>query len=101
MPSPTFTLVQSYELPGGTVHHFDLFRLSSAEEAIELGIEEALADGISLIEWPDRVSGLLPAGHLEVALAMGGTRASRRLRLTGRGDWPERLAPAFAEARLG
>ena len=101
VPSPTFTLVQAYELPGGTVHHFDLFRLSSSEEAIELGIEEAFADGISLIEWPDRVSGLLPAGHLEVAFAMGGTTASRRVRLTGQGNWPERLASAFAEARLG
>jgi len=53
---PTFTLVQTYESSAGTIWHFDLYRLSRPDEAYELGIEEALTDGISLIEWPDRAA---------------------------------------------
>src|SRR5690606_10732392 len=49
VPSPTFTLVQTYEIPGGAVWHFDLYRLSQPEEAGELGLDEALTDGIVLI----------------------------------------------------
>src|SRR6266700_1981101 len=60
VPSPTFTLVQTYELPGGAVWHFDLYRLHSPEEAWELGIEEAFHAGIALIEWPERLGSLLP-----------------------------------------
>ncbi|HEY1259264.1 MAG TPA: tRNA (adenosine(37)-N6)-threonylcarbamoyltransferase complex ATPase subunit type 1 TsaE, partial [Stellaceae bacterium] len=52
VPSPTFTLVQTYQAETVSIWHFDLYRLQAPEEAWELGIEEALADGISLIEWP-------------------------------------------------
>ena len=55
VPSPTFTLVQSYYLNPTTVHHFDLYRLEKSEDAFELGIEELFVDGISLIEWPERL----------------------------------------------
>jgi len=54
VPSPTFTLVQSYETPGLTVHHFDLYRIEDKSELRELGLEEAKEDGAVLIEWPDR-----------------------------------------------
>lgn len=65
VPSPTFTLVQMYDgetknHPVLTVWHFDLYRLKSADEIYELGFEEALADGVSLIEWPERAEKLLP-----------------------------------------
>src|SRR5437016_9040493 len=53
VPSPTFTLVQLYELGDATVWHFDGYRLRHPEEAWELGIEDAFCDGISLIEWPE------------------------------------------------
>src|SRR4051812_13695997 len=53
--SPTFTLVQTYEAPDAVIWHFDLYRLNDPEEALELGFEEALAAGISLIEWPERL----------------------------------------------
>ena len=50
VPSPTFTLVQTYETPTALVWHFDLYRLKDPQEAVELGIEDALSDGIVLIE---------------------------------------------------
>lgn len=61
VPSPTFTLVQLYDAPTGeTWWHFDLYRLTTPEEALELGLEDALAEGISLIEWPQRLGAWLP-----------------------------------------
>jgi len=79
VPSPTFTLVQVYELTRFAVWHFDLYRLKRPEEAWELGLEDALANGVSLIEWPERLGALLPADRLDVALAptpTGGRRAA-------------------------
>ena len=55
VPSPTFTLVQIYQTDAVAIWHFDLYRLDAAEEAWELGIEEAFASGVSLIEWPERL----------------------------------------------
>ena len=98
VPSPTFTLVQVYALPGSHVWHFDLYRLRQAEEAWELGIEDAFRDGISLIEWPERLGALLPARRLEVALDFGGTPEARCATLSGAGDWAERLAAIGAAA---
>jgi tRNA threonylcarbamoyladenosine biosynthesis protein TsaE len=91
VPSPTFTLVQVYELSDVPVWHFDLYRLSNAEDAWELGIEEAFADAISLIEWPDRLGALLPSARLDLHLSVDDRSNARRARLTGHGDWPARL----------
>ncbi len=60
VPSPTFTLLQTYEAPEFEIYHFDLYRLKSAEEIFEIGVEEALYSGVSLIEWPDKMAGYLP-----------------------------------------
>ncbi len=68
VPSPTFTLVQVYERIPCAVWHFDLYRLHCPEEAYELGIDEAFCDGLSLIEWPERLGSLLPPGALGVQL---------------------------------
>ena len=65
VPSPTFNLMLDYESPRGPIRHFDLFRLASADEAYELGIEEAFAEALVLIEWPDRIAGLLPDERLD------------------------------------
>jgi len=92
VPSPTFTLVQTYDSPAGSIWHFDLYRLARPAEAYELGIEEAFAGGIALIEWPDRLAGLLPAERLDIDLAYGDRPTARRARLTGRGRWAPRLA---------
>ena len=92
VPSPTFTLVQIYDLPGGAVWHFDLYRLRRPEEAWELGIEDAFHDAISLIEWPERIAALLPAARLDIALAYAASRTARRATLSAGGTWPRRLA---------
>lgn len=60
VPSPTFTLVQSYETPDFEIYHFDLYRIKSAEEVFELGMEDALYQGVCLIEWPEKMGGYLP-----------------------------------------
>ncbi|HZH26397.1 MAG TPA: tRNA (adenosine(37)-N6)-threonylcarbamoyltransferase complex ATPase subunit type 1 TsaE [Azospirillaceae bacterium] len=77
VPSPTFTLVQTYDTPAGTVWHFDLYRLSGPDEVFELGWEEALAGGIALVEWPDRLGTLLPARRIDVTLESTGPEARR------------------------
>lgn len=92
VPSPTFTLVQTYDLPSGTIWHFDLYRLERPDDVRELGIDEAFADGISLVEWPDRLGETLPADRLEIALAYGDRAQERRAVLTGFGNWGERVA---------
>lgn len=90
VPSPTFTLVQTYDPPDGpAVWHVDLYRLEQPEEAIELGLEDAFADAVSLIEWPDRLGPYLPARRLDLTLTHAGD--GRRASLAGGGDWPARL----------
>jgi tRNA threonylcarbamoyladenosine biosynthesis protein TsaE len=91
VPSPTFTLVQTYETEAGPVYHFDMYRLEKPEDAFELGVDDAFADAISLVEWPDRLGTLLPSRRLDIALAYGAAQTARRATLTGHGDWPERL----------
>lgn len=90
VPSPTFTLVQTYDTERGDVWHFDLYRLETPEEALELGIEDAFHDAISLIEWPERLGPYLPRGRLDVHIMIVSDTA-RRVRLTAHGDWIERL----------
>lgn len=71
VPSPTYTLVQTYDTRAGAVWHFDLYRLDGADAVVELGWEEAAA-GIRLVEWPDRLGRLTPADALRVTLATAG-----------------------------
>ncbi len=73
VPSPSYTLVQTYEARDGTpLWHADLHRLPGPEEAWELGLADAFADAICLIEWPDRLGPLTPAGALRLTLAPEG-----------------------------
>lgn len=71
IPSPTYTLVQSYETPAGPVWHADLHRLGDPEEALETGLLDAAAEAVLLIEWPERLGPLTPARHLAIALDLG------------------------------
>ena len=91
VPSPTFTLVQAYQAPerGLTIWHFDLYRLSHPDELVELGWEDALAEGLALVEWPERAGDALPESALWVELSEQGD--GRVARLIGNGAWRKRL----------
>ncbi|MEJ1995428.1 MAG: tRNA (adenosine(37)-N6)-threonylcarbamoyltransferase complex ATPase subunit type 1 TsaE [Limibacillus sp.] len=92
VPSPSFTLVQTYERAAGPVWHIDLYRLERPEDCWELGLEEAFAEAISLIEWPERLGPLLPEHALSVRMEIA--EDSRHVRLEGPDPWPARLAEA-------
>ena len=93
IPSPTFTLVQTYEpQSGGTIMHFDLYRLEMPEEALDLGIEDAFVDAICLIEWPQRLGPFLPRTALAVSLsAIDGASDARMISIAGGGRWADLL----------
>lgn len=91
VPSPTFTLVQTYERDPAPVWHVDLYRIEDPAEVHELGLSEAFAEGITLLEWPDRLGEGLPAAALNVVLTFDASGQGRRARLQGGGDWPARL----------
>lgn len=95
VPSPTFTLVQTYDFPRATLWHFDLYRIERPDDALELGIEEAFAEGIALIEWPERLGPLLPARRIAVRIAFGAAPDSRRFEISAPGEAGARLAGAF------
>lgn len=91
VPSPTFTLVQPYPMNGVTVYHMDLYRLEHAEEALELGVEDAFAEDITLIEWPDRLGDLLPPDNLAINFLPGASPESRNALVEPHGGWRDRL----------
>ncbi len=90
VPSPTFTLVQFDEAPDFPLAHFDLYRLSSASEAYEIGLDEALEDGAALIEWPERLEEDLPQDRLDIVFDSDHERGGRRVRLVPHGSWEGR-----------
>ncbi len=86
VPSPSYTLVQTYDAPLGPVHHFDLWRLEGPAAVAELGWEDA-REGVVLVEWPDRLGALRPGDALVVELSHGDGEARQAI-LQG---WPDRL----------
>ena len=110
IPSPSFTLVQSYELADGTpLWHLDLYRVESPEEAMALGLDDAFIDAVCLIEWPDRLAKLLPKTNLSVHLTIpdtaivgdnGETGAPRLADITAPPYWAERLTAIIAKTHL-
>lgn len=86
VPSPTFTLVQTYDTPRGLVYHYDLWRLTGPAAMAELGWDDAM-DEIVLVEWPDRLGHLTPPHALTLTLRTTGDD-SREATLTG---WPDRI----------
>jgi tRNA threonylcarbamoyladenosine biosynthesis protein TsaE len=95
VPSPTFTLVQTYNRGELELWHVDLYRLEDPEESLELGLEDAFVDAACLIEWPDRLGPYLPRGHLRVTLSHQGNESMRHLKIDGDAAWAERLQSMF------
>ncbi len=92
VPSPTFTLVQTYDTSKGEIWHADLYRLTSTAEIEELGLSDAFESAICLIEWPDRLGDLRPEGALDLTLAQGGQQDARQLTCRWDGDsWDARV----------
>ena len=85
VPSPTFTLVQTYVTPRLTVAHYDLYRLKSSRELDELGFAEALDDGAALVEWPERAPEYLPVETLHLRLRLEDD--TRWVKITGPVRW--------------
>lgn len=96
VPSPTFTLVQTYEAPGTDIWHCDLYRLTDPDEAIELGLDAAFETAICLVEWPDRLGSLRPPQALTLAFAAHADHHS--LTLAGPDIWAPRLEPILERA---
>jgi tRNA threonylcarbamoyladenosine biosynthesis protein TsaE len=81
VPSPTYTLVEAYELAAGPAHHVDLYRLRDPAEAAYLGLSELpLPGGLLLVEWPARAVGHLPAADIELVLEISGAGRAVALR---------------------
>ncbi|HMK81295.1 MAG TPA: tRNA (adenosine(37)-N6)-threonylcarbamoyltransferase complex ATPase subunit type 1 TsaE, partial [Xanthobacteraceae bacterium] len=93
VPSPTFTLVQTYALPRFPVMHGDLYRVSEPRELIELGFEDA-ADAAALLEWPERIADNLPRDRLDIAFTLKPERGLnyRDARITAYGTFAPRAA---------
>ncbi len=94
VPSPTFTLMQVYELPRLTLVHADLYRLSGPDELTELGLDEIAATGVVLMEWPDRAGNHLPVDRIDIAFTLSPARGDqyRDARVTGHGQLAQRVA---------
>jgi len=92
VPSPTFTLIQIYDLPRFPVVHADLYRLEGPGELAELGFDDLPKDAVVLLEWPDRAAGFLPPDRLDVAftLAPQSGPEARKARITGYGSFGTR-----------
>ena len=93
VPSPTFTLVETYDGPHGALWHFDLYRLEKPQDLWELGLEEALEEGIVLVEWPDRAVSILPKDALSISFEILENDA-RRVTLKAPETWREPLQAA-------
>ena len=89
VPSPTYTLVQTYEAPNYLLWHFDLYRVEDSHELMELGWTET-ASGVAIVEWPDRAGGFLPPQRLDIRLETIGDHRRAILEPFGE-DWQTRL----------
>ncbi len=92
IPSPSFALLQTYDGPRFPIFHFDFYRISDPEEARELGWDEALASGLVLAEWPERLASELPPDRLHMRISETETPNERLVTFVGLGRWRDRLA---------
>ncbi|MEB3701368.1 tRNA (adenosine(37)-N6)-threonylcarbamoyltransferase complex ATPase subunit type 1 TsaE [Candidatus Bealeia paramacronuclearis] len=90
VPSPTFTLVQTYTALRFPLWHFDLYRLESPEEIWELGLEE-ISEGVALIEWPEKMGHHIPKESLHLTFEYGEKEGERRLQIEAPLSWHKRI----------
>lgn len=86
VPSPTFTLVQTYDAPDAEIWHADLYRLTGPDEIVELGLTDAFQSAICLVEWPDRLAELAPASALSLTFHPDATTDQRRVTIAWQDD---------------
>ena len=91
IPSPTFTLLQIYEAKYFDIYHYDMYRIKTPEEVFELGIEDAFYQGVSLIEWPEKMEEYLPAGTIKIRIVPEGDNRRRILISSENTDWLKRI----------
>ncbi|GAA5074659.1 tRNA (adenosine(37)-N6)-threonylcarbamoyltransferase complex ATPase subunit type 1 TsaE [Roseibacterium beibuensis] len=92
IPSPSFTLVQTYDAPGAEVWHADLYRLGHPDEIFELGLEAAMEDAICLVEWPERMAPEWPAAAALLRFRVTGEDSRALTVSAGSGDLGARIA---------
>lgn len=97
VPSPTFTLVQTYWDGAVEIWHTDLYRLSGPDGCVELGLEEAFETAICLVEWPDRLGALAPRSALSLSLALEGDTGRRLSATSETTEWHGRLTRVMAD----
>lgn len=98
IPSPTFTLIQTYEGTTCDIWHADLYRLSDTLEVVELGLTEAFSDAICIVEWPDRLGQLAPTDALRLDFSMTGNDREREVEISWQdGTWDQRLNTVLAD----
>lgn len=97
VPSPTFTLVQTYEAGALEIWHADLYRLTSADEVTELGLEDAFDTALCLVEWPDRLGDLAPPDALALRFSAPGEAGLRIVEMSGPARWGAMLADLARE----
>jgi hypothetical protein len=102
VPSPTFTLIQTYDLPRFAVAHIDLYRLSDASELVELGLDDLTEQTVCLVEWPEQAGGQLPQDRFDIALKLSAEHGSgyRNARITGYGAFAPRAERLSAMRRF-
>src|SRR5581483_7405344 len=102
VPSPTFTLMQTYDLPRYPVVHADLYRLEGPGELAELGFDDLPKNAVVLLEWPDRAAGFLPADRLDIAFTLAPQAGTeyRNVRVTGYGAMAARAERILAIRRF-
>ena len=90
VPSPTFSIMQTYKIKSLKIHHYDFFRLKKINEIDEMGFDQEQEDSISFVEWPDIIKEILPENRLEIYINII-EKNSREFKIKAYGSWQKRI----------